>query len=276
MRILSAFLFFVLYSVLSFAQAPAFNYGKIDLSNWKITLPYGVPDPIEVEPAELVNFSTDNRINKYLYLDPIDNGLVFYAYPSTTTKNTKYSRCELREQLEPGNDANNWTFKEGGRIEAILKIDAISKNDKNKWDKVVIMQIHGRLPEEKRIKIGKNDNDAPPIIKVSWYDGKVRLVSKVLKKGKGGKDIYYKDSWKDAEAFQFPVDVNFEKFKVEIIAEDNKLTVVLNDLYEKVYDSKDIKKWGCFENYFKAGNYLTTQKPSAFAKVKFFKLKVTH
>ena len=269
------FVFLYLFAQMLYAQAPA-KSSNIDLNNWKITLPYGNPDPIEIEAPELVNFRTDARVNKFMYLDPVDNGLVFYAYPSSTTKNTKYSRCELREQLVPGSDHENWTFKEGGKMQGVLKIDKISKNKKGKWDKVVIMQIHGRLSKEGRAKIGKNDNDAPPIMKVSWYDGKIRLVSKMLKKGKSGKDIYYKDSWTNAEAYTFPVNVDFEKFKLEIIAEHNKLTVILNNLYRKVYDSKDIKKWGVFENYFKAGNYLATKNPFAFAKVKFYDLKVTH
>jgi len=252
------------------------NTNKIDLKNWKVTMPYGSPDPVEIEGEAVANFSKNPKMNEFMYLDPVDGGLVFYAVPSSTTRNTQYSRCELREQLSPGNDNVNWTFKEGGRMKGVLKIDGISKNAKGKWDKVVIMQIHGRLSQEDRAKIGKKDNDAPPILKISWYNGEIRLVSKVLKKGMSGKDIFYKDSWKDAEPYVFPEKVDFDKFSLEIIAEDNKLTVVLNDIHKKVYDSKDIKKWGVFENYFKAGNYLTSVKPGSFAKVKFYNLEVTH
>ena len=86
----------------------------------------------------------------------------------------------------------------------------------------------------------------------------------------------YKDSWMDSEPYVFPVNVGFDKFSLEIIAEKNKLSVILNDKYTKVYDSKDIKKWSVFENYFKAGNYLGTKAKDGFAKVKYYDLKVTH
>jgi hypothetical protein len=37
-----------------------------------------------------------------------------------------------------------------------------------------------------------------------------------------------------------------------------------------------MQKWGVFENYFKAGNYLSTIDSGAFARVKYYELKVTH
>lgn len=248
----------------------------IDLTNWKVTLPYGEPDPDEVEGNSILNFANDPKMSKYMYVDESDGGLVFYAVPGVTTENTSYARCELREQMVVGDDHKNWTFADGGKMKGTLKIHEISKNAKGKDDKVVIMQIHGRLSDEDRAKIKKKDNDAPPILKISWYNGDIRLVSKVLKKGKSGNDIYYKDSWKDAEPYVFPEKVGFDKFTLEIIAEKNKLSVILNNKHTKVYDSKDIKKWGVFENYFKAGTYLASNQPDAFAKVKYYDLTVTH
>jgi len=258
------------------AQAPVNDKTKIDLHHWKVTLPTGTPDPIEVEVPELLSFNENPDIKNNMYIDDIDGGLVFFATPGVNTRNTSYARCELREQLEPGNDNVNWTFAEGGVMEGVLKVEDISKNKKGKYDKVVVMQIHGRLSNEDRAKIKKKDNDAPPILKVSWYDGNIRLISKVLRKGKSGSDILYKESWMDAEPYVFPAKVGFDKFSLKIIAEKNKLSVILNDKYTKVYDSKDIKKWGVFENYFKAGNYLAFNNPNGYAKVKFYDLNVKH
>ncbi len=276
----TAYLFTVLGSIAlataTIAQAPVNNKSSIDLNHWKVTLPTGAPDPIEVEVPELLNFNNNPDINNSMYLDPIDGGLVFFATPGATTRNTSYARCELREQLVPGDDSTNWTFEEGGVMEGTLKIDDISKNAKGKYDKVIVMQIHGRLSDEDRAKIGKKDNDAPPILKVYWYNGNIRVLSKVLRKGKSGDDILYKDSWMDSEPYVFPTNVGFDKFSLKVIAEKNKLSVILNDKYTKVFDSKSIKKWGVFENYFKAGNYLGTKAPEGFAKVKYYDLKVTH
>ena len=258
------------------AQSTVFTKSNIDLSHWKVTLPDGTPNPYEVECPELLNYNTNPAINKNMYLDSLDGGIVFFATPSSVTRNTKYTRCELREQLVPGDDNKNWTFKEGGRMKGTLKIEEISKKEKFKYDKVIVMQIHGRLSMEDRDRIRKKDNDAPPILKVYWSNGSVRLVSKVLRKGKSGDDILYKDAWTDAKPYVFPEKVNFNKFTLELIAEKKKLTVILNNKHRKVYDSKDIKKWGVFQNYFKAGNYLGTNEPDGFAKVKYYDLKVTH
>lgn len=277
----SAYYLFTLLASIAFAnpanaQAPVNDKTNIDLSNWKVTLPFGNPDPKEIDGVGMSEFNKNPEVNKYMYYDDIDGGLVFFAKPGATTRNTSYARCELREQLISGDDSTNWTFEEGGIMKGTLKIEDISKNAKGKFDKVIVMQIHGRLSTEDRVKIGKKDNDAPPILKVYWYNGNIRLISKVLRKGKSGKDIFYKDSWMDAEPYVFPVNVGFNKFSLEIIAEKNKLSVILNDKHTKVFDSKDIKKWSVFENYFKAGNYLGTRADDGFAKVKYYDLEVTH
>jgi len=212
-----------------------------------------------------------------MYTDSSDGSLVFYAYPSMTTKNTKYSRCELREQMVPSDDNVNWTFKEGGRLRGTLAIDEISKNKKGKYDKVIVMQIHGRLTKAQRKTIDKDDYDAPPILKVYWSNGRIRLKSKYLKKDKGKyPEILKKSSWGDDDGYNFPVKVGFEKFTLEIIAGHKYMEVILNDTYSKIYKGKDMKAWGVFENYFKAGNYLATKEEGSFAKVKFYDLDIKH
>jgi len=250
---------------------------NIDLSNWKVTLPIGNPKPINVNPPEILDYANNPVLQKYMYNDPEDGALVFFACPGSTTKNTKYSRCELREQLVPGKNNVNWTFKEGGRMKATIAIDEISKNEKGKYDKVIVLQIHGRLSNEQKKKIGKDDNDAPPIMKIYWNNGKIRLKSKYLKDPNAADDeILRKDAWGNDDGYNFPKKVGFEKFTLEIIASEGKMKVILNDKYSKVYKGLDMKRWGVFENYFKAGNYLASKNEKAFAKVKFYDLKVTH
>ncbi len=251
--------------------------GKIDLSHWKVTLPIGSPKPINVSPPEILDYANHPTLQKYMYDDPKDGSLVFYATPGATTTNTKYSRCELREQLVPGKNNVNWSFKDGGRMKATIAIDEISKNKKGKHDKVIVLQIHGRLSNEQKELIGKKDNDAPPIMKVYWNNGRIRLKSKFLKNPDAtDKEVLRKDAWGDDEGYNFPKKVGFEKFTVEIIASEGKMEVILNDKYRKVYRGYDMKRWGVFENYFKAGNYLATKTPKAFAKVKFYDLEVSH
>ena len=54
------------------------------------------------------------------------------------------------------------------------------------------------------------------------------------------------------------------------------MEIILNDSESVVYNDIHIEKWGVFENYFKAGNYLQTIENNAFAYVKYYELEVMH
>lgn len=248
---------------------------NIDLSNWKVTLPVGRPD--EVEPPEIFNYATNDALLPFMYNDSVDGSLVFYTYPGATTANSSRSRTELREQMEPGSNNINWTFLQGGRMKGVLAMDEISKDTDNEYHRTIIMQIHGRLTNEQRDLIGEDDNNAPPILKIYWQKGKVRIKSKFLKNANAtGTELLYTSAWGDDEGFNFEEEVGFEKFSLEIIASEGEMKIILNDNETVVYDGFDFQKWGVFENYFKAGNYLQTTDEGAFAKVKFYELEVTH
>ena len=254
---------------------------KIDLSHWKVTVPVNKDNgkPLEVSPPEIQNYATNEALKPYMYNDSTRaGGLVFYAYPTnSTTANTKYSRSELREQMVPGKNDVNWTFKQGGKMKGTLAIEDVSKDKNGKHHKVIIMQIHGRLTNEQRDLIGAKDNNAPPILKIYWQDGKIRVKTKVLKRtALSGKTLLYEEAWGDDKGFNFEQEVGLRKFTLEVKASDGKLVVVLNNTEFKVYENIHIKKWGIFENYFKAGNYFQSRDKGSFAKVKFFDLTVSH
>lgn len=59
-------------------------------------------------------------------------------------------------------------------------------------------------------------------------------------------------------------------------ASDGRMEVILNDNETAVYDGIHIQKWGIFENYFKAGNYLVSTNEGSYAKVKYYELEVSH
>lgn len=248
----------------------------IDLNHWKVTLPIGDPDPVSFEAPEILDYATNETIKPFMYNDSTDGSLVFFTYPASSTANSSYSRTELREQMVPGDDDVNWTFEEGGRMKGTLSVPEISKNEEGKYDRTIVMQIHGRLSDEQRDLIGQKDNNAPPILKIYWHKGGIRVLTKVLKDpDASGKEILYTDAWDD-EGSNFSEEVGHKKFTLEIIASDGRLEVVLNEKENKVYENADIQKWGVFENYFKAGNYLSSKNKDSYAKVKYYDLKVTH
>lgn len=253
---------------------------EIDLSNWKVTIPEGEGKggAISVEPPEILEYATNEILKPYMYNDSTKGALVFYAYPSSaTTANTKYSRSELREQMVPGNDKVNWTFKQGGTLKAKLAMNEVSRDKNGKYHKVIILQIHGRLTDEQRDLIGQKDNNAPPVLKIYWQNGKIRVKTKKLKfAGVDATGILHKEAWTDDEGFNFEDEVGFRKFAIEVKVSNGKIVVSLNKSEFKVFENQSLKRWGIFENYFKAGNYFQTRDEGAFAKVNFYELEVKH
>ena len=213
-----------------------------------------------------------------MYNDEKDNSIVFYAYPSgTTTANSHFSRSELRETIEPGNNNVNWTFAQGGTFKATYAIEAVSKEKDGKYSKIIIAQIHGRLTNAQRDLIGQKDNNAPPMLKISWDNGKIRVKTKVLKEV-NTPDIYILGvkAWKDDQGTDFKEKVDFNKFTLEVKIANDKMEVTLNGNETLVYNDINIKKWEIFENYFKAGNYFQSKEPDSFARVKIYALEVSH
>lgn len=253
---------------------------NIDLSHWSVTTPEKNKKggAMNIEPPEILDYATDERLLPYMYNDSIKGTLVFYAFPSNaTTANTKYSRSELREQMVPGDNNTNWTFADGAYMKGKLAIEDISRADNGKYHKVIIMQIHGRLTNEQRDLIGQKDNNAPPILKIYWQDGKIRVKTKVLKDVNAtGEALLHEDAWGDDEGFNFEQKVGFRKFVLEVKVSDGKMVIALNKNEYKVYEGVHMEKWGIFENYFKAGNYFQSRDKGSYAKVKYYDLEVKH
>jgi len=247
---------------------------KIDLSNWKVTLPIGRPS--EVEPPEILDYANNDLLKDFMYNDSTDGSLVFYTYPGASTRNSSYSRTELREQMVPGSNKNNWTFDQGGRIRGTLKVEEISKEPNGKYHRAIVMQIHGRLSNEQRDRIGEDDNNAPPMLKIYWNKEKIKVHRKILKDTEvNDVDILSTKAWKD-ETHWFDQVVGFDKFNLEVIAKGSMLKIILNGKEEMVFDDIHTKRWSVFENYFKAGNYLASKKAGSFAKIKYYDLRVLH
>ncbi|AWG20676.1 polysaccharide lyase family 7 protein [Flavobacterium faecale] len=258
------------------------NVANIDLSHWTVTTPAENLDKpgktLDLKYPEILDFATNEATNKYMYEDKKDKSIVFYAFPSgTSTANSHYSRSELRETMKVGDSDTNWTFAQGGYLKGTFKVQEVSKEDDGKYSRIIVAQIHGRLTDEQRDLIGQKDNNAAPILKIYWDKGKIRVKTKVLKdKNASLKDILPADAWGDDEGRDFKEKVDFDRFTLEVKVSDGRLEVILNGGESFVYDDISIKKWGVFENYFKAGNYFQSKNPDSFAKVKIYSLKASH
>ena len=249
---------------------------NIDLNNWKVTLPIG--NPTEVLPPEILDYATNETLKPFMYNDSINGALVFYTYPGASTANSSYSRTELRELLNPEDrGTTNWTFDQGGNMKGKLAMDDISKDSQGNYHRAIIMQIHGRLTNEQRDLIGEDDNNAPPMLKIYWVNGQVRVKTKILKDLNATDiEMLHEDAWGDDEGYTFPEYVGFDEFTLEVKVSEGRMEVIFNEKVSVVYDSIHIEKWGIFENYFKAGNYLVSLDEDSYSKVKYYELVVTH
>ena len=253
---------------------------KIDLSHWSVTTPElnAKGRAMNIEPPEILNYATDERLLPYMYNDSTSGAIVFYSFPSeATTANTKYTRSELREQMVPGDNNTNWTFEQGANMKGKLEMAETTRASDGKYHRTIIMQIHGRLTNEQRDLIGQKDNNAPPILKIYWDNGKVRVKTKVLKNlSATDEELLHEDAWGDDEGFNFEQEVGFRKFTLEVQVSKGKMVVILNGNEYKVYDDIHMKRWGVFENYFKAGNYFQSRDEGAYSKIKYYELEVSH
>ena len=115
------------------------------------------------------------------------------------------------------------------------------------------------------------------MLKIYWQNGKIRVKTKVLKfAGLTGNALLHEEAWGNDNGFTFDQEVGTGKFTLEVKVSDGKMVVVLNNTDYKVYENIHMKKWGIFENYFKAGNYFQSRDEGSFARVLFYELSVNH
>jgi len=151
---------------------------NFDLAGWYVTTPAdddGDGKSDSTMENELAAGWTDPR---YFYTDPATGGMVFRSTPAgaKTSKNTKYTRTELRGMLRRGNEAietrieggypnkNNWVFSSApqsaqakaagvdGILKATLSVNQVTRLGKAyQVGRVIIGQIHAKDDEPVRL-----------------------------------------------------------------------------------------------------------------------------
>lgn len=247
----------------------------IDLNNWRITLPVDVNNDGKADsygPDEMYDALATGSLKPYFYKAD-DGALVFFCEVNSdiaTTPNSSYPRSELREHMIPNDYDTNWNLDKGGKLKGKLQVSRVSEGAR-----LMVMQIHGRLTDEQRDIINKDDNDAPPLLKIYYNAGQIEVAYKVLTdESLTGDDLLIKSNWTDADHYFFPEEIGNEVFELEISALNETLTVKLNGNEAKFVNS-DLAVYH-FDNYFKAGNYLNSKVDKAFSEVKYYQLEIEH
>ena len=184
----------------------------------------------------------------------------------------------MRELINPSNSRENWTLLEGGEMKGRLKVSEVSLNTQSsdEYHKLIVMQIHGIISQEDMDAYGFSSNNGPPLIKIYWKDGSIWSHKKsLIDESTSGDELLEtsNNTWTDIKVNLGYV--GFEAFDFRITATDAKIEIQLNTNSPFIYQDISLDKWP-YENYFKAGNYLTSKHENAFSYVKYFNLNITH
>lgn len=202
-----------LFAILLGLWVPTFVFAvgppaqTLDLTRWMLTLPIdtdhaGQPD--EILQPELATFSN----TRYFFVNEAASAVIFRAHcGGSTTKGSKFPRCELRE-MDPRQDLRaGWSTDDSALRSMTLRV-AINKTPSVKKH-VVCAQIHDREDdlmmirlEGSKLFIERNsvgdvmlDRDyrlgTPVELKIQagggqvkvWYEGQLRMKWKVSRSG---------------------------------------------------------------------------------------------
>ncbi|MEE4217765.1 MAG: polysaccharide lyase family 7 protein [Xanthomonadales bacterium] len=271
---------------------------NFDLLGWYLNTPAddngdGVSD--RFPEVELAKGFEDKR---YFYTGD-DGGMVFRATTggAKTSKNTRFTRTELREMLRRGNtdistrnedrspNKNNWVFSSApekaqrkagaidGSLRATLAVNKVtSTGDDRYMGRVIIGQIHASSDEPARLYYHKLPGNSR---------GSLYVAHEIA----DGDDVFYEllgSRLKNAADPEDGIALD-EKFSYEITARGNSLYVSISQEGEmRAEVTIDMSKSGYdVANeymYFKAGAYNQNNSgnPEDYAQVTFYELAASH
>ena len=288
-------------------RPPSANF---DLKGWKLDTPAddngdGIGDI--AEENKLAAGFTDPR---YFYTDPATGGMVFRVTPAgaKTSKNTSYTRSELRAMLRHGDETiatrvdsghpnkNNWVFSSAplaaqaqsggvdGTLNATLSINQVTRLGKeSQVGRVIIGQIHAKNDEPIRLyyrKLPQNKFGSiyfahdPETGKEAWVD----VIGSRSDKAKNPEDGIALD-----EIFSYEISVKGVKEGDKTIPM-LYLKIIRDNGKEIVAKPFDMRNSGFSVEddfmFFKAGAYTgnnsSPEPEKDFDKVIFYKLKYSH
>lgn len=283
---------------------------NFDLLGWYVTTPAdddGDGKADSVYENELAAGWTDPR---FFYTDPATGGMVFRSTPAgaKTSKNTNYTRTELRGMLRRGDgtiqtrveggypNKNNWVFSSApasaqeraagvdGVLSATLSVNQVTRLGKDyQVGRVIIGQIHAKDDEPIRLyyrKLPKNKFGSiyfahePAIGKESW----IEIIGSRANGAPNPDDGIALD-----EVFSYKIEVRGEPEGEQIIPM-LYVTIIRDNGTEVSSEPFDMRDSGFSVEddfmFFKAGAYSqnnTSPTPETdFDKVTFFKLDYSH
>lgn len=221
----------------------------LNLTNWKITLPFDGSDSNttadEINQPALATYKHDT----YFHLNPSQNGVIFQAHcGGATTSGSGYPRSELREMTNNGASNASWSSTSGTHRmfirQAITHLPVAKPH-------VVAGQIHGTSNVSA-------DSDDITVFRLE------------------GTQLYITDG---DTSHAFLLDANYQLgtiFTCEFVVSNGKIEYYYNGQKVGYSQSKSDIGW-----YFKAGCYTQSNTsrgdlPTAYGEVIIYELTITH
>eukprot|EP01084_Bolivina_argentea_P049120 90390_1 len=211
---------------------------NFDLSHFKLVLPD--QNVTTITEKQLMN----GYESQYFYTDKSDGSMTFYCPANGGhTQDASNPRSELHHNCNPANNHYNWSILKGN-----YSINGTYKIDKNHTSsKTTIQQIHGF--------------GVPPLVKIHWesQSGTANVLAnyKLTDQNTPSKTVLLGE-------------VGYDKFTFETRVKNQHMILLLNG-DEKL--NVDVSYWK-YGNYFKAGDYLGTNKSDEYDIVHMYSLNV--
>lgn len=265
---------------------------SFDLTDWSLSVPTDEDGNGKADQVKEIKLSSGYS-SKYFYLAE-DGGMVFKCPIGgfKTSKNTTYTRSELREMLRAGDktiktkgpNKNNWVLQSSnamydaggydGQLSATLKVDHVTTTgDESQVGRVIIGQIHAEHNEPLRIYYRKLPNNTKGSIYFAHEgrdNNKEDYYELIGSKSSKAKDP--ENGIALGEKFSYQVLVLGNSLGVKIIKEDKSVFEKIIDIRKSGYADKDEYM------YFKAGvyNQNKTGNPEDYAQATFYELSNKH
>ena len=288
-------------------QSPGENF---DLTGWYVTTPADDDNDGKADSVYENELAAGWIDPRYFYTDPATGGMVFRSTPAgaKTSKNTKYTRTELRGMLRRGDysietrvdggypNKNNWVFSSApasaqssaagvdGHLTATLAVNQVTRLGKaHQVGRVIIGQIHAKDDEPIRLyyrKLPKNKYGSifyahePATGKERW----IEVIG-----GRGDRSDNPDDGIALDETFSYEIEVKGESEGDNIIPMLH-VKIIRDDGSEVIAPPLDMRDSGFSVEdefmFFKAGAYSqnnsSPEPETDFDKVTFFKLNYSH
>jgi hypothetical protein len=270
---------------------PGHNF---DLKDWNLSLPLDTnkDNKVDVIPEDFLDRGFS--LEPYFYT-AADGGMVFTAFVEgpKTSKNTQYTRSELREMLRRGDtrirtqgvNKNNWVFSTvrgktkrqaagiDGRLEATLAVNNVTvTGDPKKVGRVIVGQIHAKDDEPARLYYRKlpQNNKGSIYLAHEPRDGDDQYYEIVGSKSSNAKDP--EDGIALDEKFTYIIDVKGDILTVTLIRDGKDDIARVVDMKDSGYNKRDQYM------YFKAGvyNQNNTGVPEDYVQATFYRLVNSH